>query len=110
MTDLAWGGGGDAIIRGGDPDGAIASLRYSLHLAGMTKVLPWFGAYLTRLPWIKKKTRKFHEFSREMFLKRQARGNSESRDVFYYLLGEGSEEGRQLSIDALQADSRQAVT
>lgn len=34
MTDLAWGGGGDAILKGRDPDAAIAGLRYTLHLGG----------------------------------------------------------------------------
>ncbi|KAF1816634.1 cytochrome P450 [Eremomyces bilateralis CBS 781.70] len=119
MTDLAWGahggqGGGNALIEGIDPDGAIASLRYSLHLAGMTKVLPWFARYLLQFPWVTKKMKQFHIFSRQMFLNRQKRGsnplNKSQRDVFYHLLGEGSSKGAHLSVNALQADSRQVVT
>jgi hypothetical protein len=114
MTDLAWGGGGHAIVEGRDPDGAIASLRYSLHLAGMTKALPWFASMLTRLPWVEKKTRMFRTFASDMFLGRKERGEAKKgevgRDVFYHLLGEGTEEGRVISMGALQADSRQVVT
>jgi hypothetical protein len=114
MTDLAWGGGGDALVQGRDPDGAIASLRYSLHLAGMTKALPWFASILIQLPWVERRTRKFRTFARDMFLRRKEQGEAAKgelqRDVFYHLLGEGSAEGRQLSIGALQADSRQVVT
>jgi hypothetical protein len=111
MTDLAWGGGGNAVLEGRDPDGAIASLRYSLHLAGMTKVLPWFARYLVRLPWVDAKTTEFRRFSSNMFLQRQAsRGEGGQRDVFYHLLGEGTEDGPQLTVNALQADSRQVVT
>jgi hypothetical protein len=114
MTDLAWGGGGDALLKGRDPDGAIASLRYSLHLAGMTKALPWFANILIQFPWIERRTRKFRTFARDMFLRRKEQGEAAKgdlqRDVFYHLLGEGSSEGRQLSIGALQADSRQVVT
>lgn len=114
MTDLAWGGGGDALVKGRDPDGAIASLRYSLHLAGMTKALPWFAGILTKLPWVERKTRMFRTFARDMFLARKDQGEAKKgeggRDVFYHLLGEGTAEGRQISIGALQADSRQVVT
>jgi cytochrome P450 len=116
MTDLAWGGGGDATLQRHDPDGAIASLRYSLHLAGLTKALPWFAKILIKLPWVDSNTLKFRCFAKEMFESRQARGTSKEdemtggKDVFYHLLGEGSPEGRQLSIGALQADSRQVVT
>ncbi|KIV99877.1 uncharacterized protein PV09_08544 [Verruconis gallopava] len=114
MTDLAWGGGGDAVIQGRDPSGAIASLRYSLHLAGMTKALPWFANVVTSLPWVERKTRMFRTFARDMFLKRKENGEAKAgqtgRDVFYHLLGEGTSEGRKLSIGALQADSRQVVT
>jgi cytochrome P450 len=114
MTDLAWGGGGDALLEGRDPDGAIASLRYSLHLAGMTKALPWFASILIQFPWVERRTWKFRTFARDMFLRRKTQGevakSEVRRDVFYHLLGEGTSEGRQLSIDALQADSRQVVT
>lgn len=114
MTDLAWGGGGDALVEGRDPDGAIASLRYSLHLAGMTKALPWFASILIQFPWVERRTRTFRTFARDMFLRRKEQGEAAKgelqRDVFYHLLGEGTSEGRQLSIGALQADSRQVVT
>lgn len=116
MTDLAWGGGGDATLKGRDPEGAIASLRYSLHLAGLTKALPWFAQILIQLPWVEKKTREFKRFAKYMFESRAARGTSNEdktsggHDVFYHLLGEGSPDGSQLSIGALQADSRQVVT
>lgn len=113
MTDLAWGGGGDAVIQGHDPQGAIASLRYSLHLAGMTKVLPWFAQLLIKFPWVDQKTLEFRQFSSRMFLQRQQRGSEQDakqKDVFYHLLGEGSEDGQRLSVNALQADSRQVVT
>lgn len=115
MTDLAWGGGGDATLKGHDPDGVIASLRYSLHLAGLTKALPWFAPILVQLPWVERKTAKFRSFAREMFEARRARGTRDqdnmagAKDVFYHLLGEGSSE-RRLSVGALQADSRQVVT
>ncbi|KAJ9650828.1 hypothetical protein H2198_009876 [Neophaeococcomyces mojaviensis] len=116
MTDLAWGGGGDATLRGRDPDGAIASLRYSLHLAGLTKALPWFAKILIQLPSVERQTREFKRFAKYMFETRAAAGTSNEgkmtreTDVFYHLLGEGSPEGGQLSIGALQADSRQVVT
>jgi hypothetical protein len=114
MTDLAWGGGGDALLEGRDPDGAIASLRYSLHVAGMTKALPWFANVLIQFPWVERRTRKFRSFARDMFLRRKERGDAAKgalqRDVFYHLLGEGTSDGRQISIGALQADSRQVVT
>jgi cytochrome P450 len=114
MTDLAWGGGGDALVKGRDPDGAIASLRYSLHVAGMTKALPWFANILLQFPWVERRTRKFRTFASEMFLRRKEKGETSKselqKDVFYHLLGEGTSEGRQLSIGALQADSRQVVT
>jgi cytochrome P450 len=114
MVDLAWGGEGGAVIKGHDPDGAIASLRYSLHLAGMTKALPWFGSVLIKLPWIEQRTRMFKTFASSMFLDRKVKAETKAgengRDVFYHLLGEGTTEGRILSIGALQADSRQVVT
>jgi hypothetical protein len=101
-------------MNGEDPNGAIASLRYSLHLAGMTKSLPWFASNLVRFPWVEVKTREFRGFASRMFLDRKARAESKAgengRDVFYHLLGEGTEEGRKLSVGALQADSRQVVT
>ena len=113
MTDLAWGGGGNATSTDNDPDGSIASLRYSLHLAGMTKALPWFAPLLTSLPWIASKTKAFRDFSRNMFLQRQSMGSSgekKTNDVFHHLLGESHADGLQLSVGALQADSRQVVT
>lgn len=114
MSDLAWSGGGNAVSEGRDPKGAIVSLRYALHLAGMTKVLPWFANILINFPWVDRKTSEFRRFSSDTFLERMdsdKRTNRKShKDVFYHLLGEGSEEGRQLSINALQADSRQVVT
>ncbi|KAF2092489.1 cytochrome P450 [Rhizodiscina lignyota] len=114
MTDLAWSGGGDAVLKGRDPDGAIASARYSLHIAGMTKVLPWLAKHLLGLPWIDSKTLEFRRFSSDMFVKRMNDKNNTDKespkDVFYHLLSEGSEDGRQWSINALQADSRQVVT
>jgi len=115
MTDLAWGGGGDATLRGRDPDGAIASLRYSLHLAGLTKALPWFAKILIQLPSVERQTREFKRFAKHMFETRAAAGTSQNKekatDVFYHLLGEGNpDKTDQLSIGALQADSRQVVT
>jgi cytochrome P450 family 628 len=111
MTDLAWGGGGNAIASGQDPDGAIASLRYSLHLAGMTKALPWFAPILTKLPWMTSRTKAFRDFSRNMYLQRRSTSSSpKSNDVFHHLLGESHLDGLQLSEGALQAESRQVVT
>ena len=69
----AWGGGGQAVQHGQDPNGAIASLRYSLHLAGMTKALPWFASVLIVFPWVEKKTREFRSFASRMFLERKAK-------------------------------------
>jgi cytochrome P450 family 628 len=109
MTDLAWGGGGKAVLTKQDPDGAIASLRYSLHLAGMTKALPWFAPILTKLPWISRKTKSFHHFSRTMFLQRR-QASGKTGDVFHHLLGEADPSGPHISEGALQADSRQVVT
>jgi cytochrome P450 len=116
MTDLAWGGGGDATLKGRDPDGAIASLRYSLHLAGLTKALPWFAKILIQLPWVESRTREFKRFAKHMFETRAAKlaskgaSSTGGNDVFHHLLGEGSPSGSNLTIGALQADSRQVVT
>lgn len=80
----------------------------------MTKSLPWFASILVSLPWVEKKTREFRSFASSMFLNRKEKAESKAgengRDVFYHLLGEGTQEGRKLSIGALQADSRQVVT
>ena len=116
MTDLAWGGGGDATLKGRDPDGAIASLRYSLHLAGLTKALPWFAKILIQLPWVESQTREFKRFAKHMFETRASKYTTKEisptsgHDVFHHLLGEGNQSGSNLTIGALQADSRQVVT
>lgn len=83
MSDLAYGGGGDMILKNSD-GGILHDLSETVGLAGIIKVAPWIRPIAELAPSAKTATQ-FRSFAKAMFMKRyqqfESEGITESSDV-----------------------------
>lgn len=110
MSDLAYGGGGDMILKATD-GGILHDLSETVGLAGIIKVAPWIRPIAELAPSAKTASQ-FRSFAKSMFMKRfqqfESEGNVDKSDVFSYLLGKGQDTTAspvKLSTKELAADS-----
>lgn len=68
MSDLAYGGGGDMILKDGD-DGILHDLSETVGLAGIIKTAPWIRPLAELLPSAKTADN-FRSFAKSMFMRR----------------------------------------
>lgn len=107
MCDMAYGAltGPDLLQTQEDKHQLLTQMGQVVRQVGIIRNMPWLTPLVNTFSNAGKQQEDFKEFTRSMFLRRQAQGLGSRFDVFHYLLGEDTETGARLSRTELAADS-----
>nr|GAT50699.1 predicted protein [Mycena chlorophos] len=92
MGDMAFGGGFNMLLDGGDKDGMWGIIRLGVKATSIIAHIPWIVPTFNKIPGLNEVTDRLRRFGSENAGRRVKTGPKETRDLWYHLMDEDGHE------------------